>query len=174
MASKILTFTALAAAWAIVSLTTPATLDAQQAERMRFESMDTDRNGEISRSEWRGTDRSFLNHDWNGDDKLTGDEVRIGAQRNANWDTVDHAPNRVERFVSWTQAGFNNLDHNRDRRITANEWHFEVETFRRVDRNRDGGLDQTEFLGGEIDDARSDSFDDLDWNNNGRVERTEW
>ena len=56
----------------------------------------------------------------------------------------------------------------------ANEWHFDIETFRRVDRNRDGALDQTEFLGGEVDDARADSFDDLDWNNNGRVERTEW
>ena len=56
----------------------------------------------------------------------------------------------------------------------ANEWHFDVETFRRVDRNRDGALDQTEFLGGDVDDARADSFDDLDWNNNGRVERTEW
>ena len=72
------------------------------------------------------------------------------------------------------QAGFNNLDHNRDRRITANEWHFDVETFRRVDRNRDGALDQTEFLGGDVDDVRDDSFDNLDWNNNGRVERTEW
>ena len=83
-------------------------------------------------------------------------------------------PNRYERFVTWTQAGFNNLDHNRDRRIAANEWHFDVETFRRVDRNRDGALDQTEFLGGDVDDARADSFDDLDWNNNGRVERSEW
>ena len=56
----------------------------------------------------------------------------------------------------------------------ANEWHFDVETFRRVDRNRDGALDQTEFLGGEVDDVRDASFDDLDWNNNGRVERSEW
>ena len=99
---------------------------------------------------------------------------RSAARRNQNFEEADHVPNRYERYVSWTQAGFNNLDHNRDRRIASNEWHFDVETFRRVDRNRDGALDQAEFLGGEVDDVRDASFDDLDWNNNGRVERSEW
>jgi hypothetical protein len=141
---------------------------------MRFESMDTNRDGAISRAEWRGSARSFEVHDWNGDGRLSGQEVAIGAQRNANWEEADHAPNRLERYVSWTTAGFNNLDHNRDRRITANEWHFDRETFRRVDSNRDGALDQTEFLGAGRDDLRGDNFDDLDFNNNGRVERSEW
>ena len=98
----------------------------------------------------------------------------IGARRDANYEEADHLPNRYERYVSWTAAGFTNLDHNRDRRISANEWHFDLETFRRVDRNRDGSLSQSEFIGGDIDDARDASFDDLDWNNNGRVERSEW
>jgi hypothetical protein len=163
----------------VAAIGVPVTLDAQRGGAgqapMRFEAMDTDRDGVITRAEWRGNDRSFANNDWNGDGQLSGAEVRVGAQRNSNWEEADHVPNRYERYVSWTQAGFNNLDHNRDRRIAANEWHFDVETFRRVDRNRDGSLDQTEFLGGEnVDDARSDSFDDLDWNNNGRVERSEW
>ncbi len=141
---------------------------------MRFESMDQNRDGAISRDEWRGSDRAFQNQDWNGDGQLSGNEVRIGARRDGNFEEADHLPNRYERYVSWTTAGFNNLDHNRDRRISANEWHFDLETFRRVDRNRDGSLSQSEFLGGEIDDARDASFDDLDWNNNGRVERSEW
>lgn len=142
--------------------------------RMRFEAMDQNRDGAISKDEWRGSVRSFQNHDWNGDGQLSGDEVRVGAQRSTNWDQSDHAPNRFERFVSWTQAGFNNLDHNRDGRIAMNEWHFDRETFRRVDRNRDNSLDQTEFLGVNYDDDRVDSFDDIDFNNNGRVERSEW
>jgi Ca2+-binding EF-hand superfamily protein len=155
---------------------TPNDAEAQaRPARMRFEAMDKDRNGDISREEWLGSLRSFQVHDWNGDGVLSGQEVVIGAQRNANWEEADHTPNRVERYVSWTQAGFNNLDHNRDRRIARNEWHHDVETFRRVDRNRDGALDQTEFLGGdEWDDDRGDNFDDLDMNNNGRVERSEW
>ncbi len=171
--------TLLPAAAVVAAIGVPVTVAAQRGRAaqapMRFEAMDTNRDGVITKAEWRGNDRSFANNDWNGDGQLSGAEVRVGAQRNANWEEADHVPSRYERYVSWTQAGFNNLDHNRDRRIAANEWHFDVETFRRVDRNRDGALDQTEFLGGEdVDDARSDSFDDLDWNNNGRVERSEW
>ena len=155
----------------------PATGEAQPPRpRMRFQGMDQNGDGAISQQEWQGSARSFQVHDWNGDGRLDGQEVAIGGQRNSSWEEADHTPNRVERFVSWTQAGFTNLDHNRDRRITPNEWHYDLETFRRVDRNRDGALNQTEFLGegDEFDDDRGDSFDDLDVNNNGRVERTEW
>ena len=170
--SKLITRALLTAGFAAAAMTAGTTLHAQA--QMRFAGMDTDRNGVITREEWRGSARAFQNQDWNGDGQLSGDEVRPGARRNANFEQADHVPNRFERYNSWTQAGFNNLDHNRDRKITENEWHFDRETFRRVDRNRDGALDQTEFLGGDVDDVRDASFDDLDWNNNGRVERTEW
>ncbi len=144
--------------------------------RMRFEAMDRNHDGIITEDEWQGSARSFQVHDWNGDGKLSGQEVRIGAQRNAviEEEEADHMPGRYERYVTWTAAGFSNLDHNRDRSITPNEWHYDVETFRRVDRNGDGRLDRTEFLGGDYDDDRGDSFDDLDANNNGQVERSEW
>jgi EF hand len=172
----------LPAAAVAMAIALPVALDAQrgrgrglgQAAPIRFAAMDTNRDGIIQRSEWRGNDRSFANQDWNNDGELSGDEVRVGAQRNANWEEADHVPNRYERYNSWTQAGFTNLDHNRDRKITANEWHFDRETFRRVDRNNDGALDQAEFIGEDVDDARVDNFDELDWNNNGRVERNEW
>lgn len=170
----------LPAAALAIAIALPVGLDAQrgrgrgQAAEIRFQGMDTNGDGVISRQEWRGNDRSFTNHDWNGDGQLSGAEVRPGAHRNANWEEADHIPNRYERYNSWTQAGFTNLDHNRDGKIAANEWHFDRETFRRVDRNNDGALDRTEFLGEDVDDARADNFDELDWNNNGRVERTEW
>ncbi len=48
------------------------------------------------------------------------------------------------------------------------------ETFVRVDRDRNNALNLTEFMGEADDDDRGDSFDDLDYNNNGRVERNEW
>ena len=172
MLSKFTTLIIIAATWLFIAAL-PTSAQAQTAQ-MRFQGMDVNRDGVITRDEWRGSDRAFQNQDWNGDGRLSGNEVRVGARRDGNYEEADHEPNRYERYVTWTQAGFNNLDHNRDRRIAANEWHFDLETFRRVDRNRDGFLSQSEFLGGDIDDARDASFDDLDWNNNGRVERSEW
>jgi len=146
-----------------------------QAARMRFEAMDRNGDGVISRDEWQGSARSFQVHDWNGDGRLAGNEVRIGAQRNNDREVADHVPGRAERYLNWTPAGFTSLDHNRDSRINANEWHFDLESFRRADRNRDDVLTRAEFLGEDnIDDDREDSFDDLDVNNNGLVERNEW
>jgi hypothetical protein len=140
--------------------------------RMRFEALDRNHDGRITRDEWNGNDRSFRNHDWNGDGVLSGDEVRAGARRNT--ELADHQPNRFERNLSWTQANFNSFDHNRDGRLSANEWHFDLETFRRIDRNRDDVISLQEFVGEGWDDMRESRFDDLDWNNNGRVERSEW
>jgi len=175
MFCKLLTLSSLV----VLSAGIPATLAAQTAPaRMRFEAMDRNRDGIITQDEWQGSNRSFEVHDWDGNGRLEGTEVRPGARRAAKWEESDHAPNRTERYVSWTAAGFNNLDHNRDRRISQNEWHYDQETFRRVDRNRDGALDEAEFAGEDVDvdvdDDRGDNFDDLDMNNNGRVERNEW
>lgn len=154
----------------------PDDLAAQtQPARMRFEVMDRNGDGIITKDEWRGSARSFEVHDWNGDGRLSGREVAIGAHRDTIQEEADHLPSRVERYLNWTAAGFTQLDHNRDRRITANEWHYDAETFRRVDRNGDGALNQAEFLGGDDwDDDRGDNFDDLDFDNNGRVDRNEW
>ena len=177
MFRRFIALSSLALVWAIASnVITPATADAQtQAARMRFEAMDRNNDGAIARDEWQGSARSFQVHDWNGDGRLSGQEVAVGARRNSNWEEADHVPNRYERYVSWTASGFTNLDHNRDRRIATNEWHYDMETFRRVDRNGNGSLDQAEFLGADdYDDDRGDNFDDLDFNNNGRVEKTEW
>lgn len=158
-----------------VPVTFASTAEQARAARMRFEAMDTNSDGVISRDEWRGSARSFQVHDWNGDGRLSGNEVRIGAQRNNDREVADHVPSRTERYLNWTAAGFASIDHNRDNRITANEWHFDLESFRRADRNRDDVLTRAEFIGeGDVDDDREDSFDDLDMNNNGLVERGEW
>jgi len=158
-----------------VPFTVAATAEQARAARMRFEVMDRNGDGVISREEWRGSARSFQVHDWNGDGRLAGDEVRIGARRNDRSEVADHVPGRAERFLNWTAAGFTSLDHNRDNRIAANEWHYDLESFRRADRNRDDVLTRAEFIGeGDVDDDREDSFDDLDVNNNGMVETDEW
>ena len=145
---------------------------AQPVSKYRFQVLDENRDGRITRDEWDGNDRSFQNHDWNRDGVLSGNEVRPGRHRDT--ELADHDPNRFERNLNWTRANFTALDHNRDGRLSANEWHFDIETFRRVDANRNDSLSLQEFLGEGIDDVRDNSFDDMDWNNNGRVKRAEW
>jgi Ca2+-binding EF-hand superfamily protein len=148
----------------------PATPEQQQ---MRFQAMDENRDGRISRSEWRGSAQSFRRHDWNGDGVLSGDEVRAGAAR--QWgEEDDFDQTRRPEFRNWTERGFTNLDRNRDNRIQRTEWFYDREGFVRADRNGDGLLTRAEFLGSDVDADREDRFEYLDVNNNGRIERSEW
>src|SRR3954447_20487722 len=125
---------------ALLSLALPAAAAAQSQPRgMRFEPMDTNRDGVITRDEWRGNDRSFRNHDWNGDGRLSGDEVRPGARRNANWDDRD-VETSIASETDRSSTRFRALDHDRDNRLSRAEWHAGYEEFSRLDRNRDNTL----------------------------------
>ena len=149
-----------------------APLEQQQAQ-MRFQAMDANRDGRISRAEWRGSDQSFRRHDWNADGVLSGDEVRAGASR--QWgEEDDFDQTRRPEFRNWTERGFTNLDRNRDGQVQRTEWFYDREGFIRADRNGDGLLTRAEFLGSDVDADREDRFEYLDANNNGRVERSEW
>ncbi len=162
------------AAAVLLALPLLATDDAvAQRARIRFAEMDRNGDGRITRDEWRGSERSFIVHDWNNDGVLAGDEVRPGGRRAAR-QAEDFPEGRLE-MRDWTPGNFTNLDHNRDGRITRNEWHYAMESFRRADQNRDNALTRSEFLGeGNVDDERDDRFVDLDLNGNGRIERSEW
>jgi hypothetical protein len=160
------------AAGLCLGLVIPAEAQRRGNAPIRFQAMDLDGNREISREEWRGNDRSFRNHDWNGDGKLSGDEVRVGARRANQWDDRD-LEGSIEREDDWTVARFATLDHNKDNRLSRAEWHASGELFSRVDRNRDNFVSRAEFIA-EDDDDRDDRFADLDTNNDGRLTRTEW
>ena len=144
---------------------------------MRFRGMDRNGNGAIERDEWNGSARSFAVHDWNGDGSLSREEVRQGGRRAGrvaaedDFDPIGPA--------TWTTRNFRLLDRNRDNRVSSSEWYYAPEYFRRADRDRNGSLSLPEFTGaggGEAawDDDRDDSFDNLDINNNGRLEQSEW
>jgi Ca2+-binding EF-hand superfamily protein len=164
----------LVAVAAAATFGAPASADAgQRRQAMRFQAMDSNGDGAISRSEWRGSDQSFNVHDWNNDDMLSGDEVRVGATRNPSDDDFDQGSNRPV-FRNWTERGFDNLDRNNDGRISRTEWFYDREGFVRADRNGDGILTRPEFLGSDVDSDREDRFEYLDTNNNSRVDRSEW
>src|SRR5688572_16480183 len=111
---------------ALAALPATAFPQSTRERTMRFQALDTNRDGVIARSEWRGSDESFRVHDWNGDGVLSGDEVRDGARRQGRG-----APDfrSEDEFDDWTPRGFTSLDHNRDGRISRDEWHFNQEGF---------------------------------------------
>ena len=157
---------------ALLALGLAGTAEAQAQPRMRFAAMDTNRDGVITREEWRGNERSFRNHDWNGDGRLSGEEVRPGAQRPPRWDDRD-IDTSIYEDDDFSLARFRVLDHNNDGRLTRSEWHASQELFTRIDRNRDNALTQSEFAAAD-DDDREDRFADLDVNGDGRITRGEW
>jgi len=92
---------------------------------------------------------------------------------------------RSQPFDDWTVEAFRDLDADGNGRITAAEWSYDREDFRRADHNGDGVLTQREFLGEadgdgvDVDgDAASSADDqrflDLDRNRDDRVSRSEW
>src|SRR5262245_41249944 len=89
--------------------------------QIRFQAMDENGDRVISRPEWRGSAQSFRRHDWNGDGVLSGDEVRVGAER-ASGEPDDYDQTRRPEFRNWTERGFSNLDRNGDGRIGRSEW----------------------------------------------------
>jgi Ca2+-binding EF-hand superfamily protein len=144
----------------------------QPVDAQRFQAMDVNRDGRITREEWRGSAQSFRVHDWNGDGVLSGDEVRAGSWRQRQGDP-DYTPDQYV-FNDWTERRFQQMDRNRDGRLTRAEWSYDVESFIRADRNRDGILTRSEFLNSDFDDDRGDQFDYLDMNGDGRIQLNEW
>ena len=154
----------------------------QRGTTMRFQAMDRDRDGRISRAEWTGSDRSFEVQDWNGDGVLAGEEVRLGARRRD--DRGDPRDAGTSTYDDWSEEAFRTLDRNGDGRLTRVEWAVDQVAFRRADHNGDGIVTRREFLGEQDgDDAFVDDrgaagearrFERLDVNRDDRISRDEW
>ena len=103
----------------------------------RFGAMDTDNDGVITRSEWRGNAQTFREQDANVDGVLSGDEVRPTTGQEA----AQPDRNRPEQMA----ARFERADRNRDGRLLREEWPGNDAAFSRMDTNRDLVVTYDEF-----------------------------
>ena len=146
---------------------------------MRFQGLDRNNDGVITRNEWRGDDRSFRNQDWNGDGELSGDEVRAGARRQNNWSQDWNRDGRVDNFDAQIAQRYRGYDMNTDNRVARSEWPGDGRLFIRLDTNRDGFLtiqEYTQGAGFNLDSLGGPSFrfSNIDRNSDGWVTRNEW
>jgi hypothetical protein len=147
--------------------------------QMRFQGMDTNGDGVITRREWRGNDNSFRNQDWNGDGILSGDEVRPGASRQAGWNQDWNQDGRVDNLDNQIAQRFRDYDMNGDSRVGRSEWTGGARLFTRLDANRDGYLSMQEYSDGggfTLDSLGGASyrFANIDVNGDGLITRNEW
>ncbi len=159
-------------AGAICAIT--GTADAQ----MRFQGLDTNRDGVITRAEWRGNDTSFRNQDWNQDGILSGEEVRTGGRRQNNWNQDWNRDGIVDNVDTEISQRFRAYDMNDDNRVARTEWVGDGRHFTRLDTSRDGHLSMEEYAqgGGFTLDAQGglpSRFSRSDRNNDGWVTRNE-
>ena len=121
----------------------------------RFDNLDHNRDGALTRDEWHFDTESFRRADANNDGRIARNEF-LGTEADDD---------RADRFV--------NLDQNRDGRIDRNEWHGSATTFDAFDRNGNGVLTRDE-IAARGDDPAADLFGSLDVNRDRRVTQNEW
>jgi len=131
---------------------------------MRFRRMDTNNDGAIARSEWRGNPNTFNTYDWNNDGKLSGDEVSVIAQRRGNRNGQDDEIASDDRF--------DYLDINGNGYIDSNEWDGGQNAFARLDANDDRRLSRGEF--NNANSGNANNFTAIDMNGDGRIRLEEW
>ncbi|MEX1995059.1 MAG: hypothetical protein WD929_10370, partial [Steroidobacteraceae bacterium] len=134
-------------------------------EQMSYLGLDRNNDGQISRAEWRGDDRSFANQDRNGDGVLSGNEVHEGGRHKKH----DRKNNLNARFTA--------LDRNNNGVIGSAEWDGDRATFERLDTSRNGNLSRDEFARWDERYGNNDlnaRFAALDRNNNGVIGSAEW
>lgn len=97
------------------------------SNRPSFRTLDTDKDGFVTRQEWNGTQEEFDAVD------LDNDGV---------WSKADLS---IEKHRTQAKGLIERLDKNKDGVIDVNEWHGDAASFRVQDLNRNGKLDLDEL-----------------------------
>lgn len=141
--------------------TSTTTVFADSASEMKYQAIDMNGDGRVTRNEWRASaERSFDNHDWNGDGLLAGDEVKTWKDSDDDWN------NQGRRWGHRRWKKMAKIDQNNDGQISKSEWRGSAEDFDRVDDDRNGFLTPLEI--------REYRFEQMDVNRDGRITRSEW
>lgn len=117
-----------------------------------FEELDLNKDGIISKTEWRGNLDFFYRLDDNGDKVLT---------------RVEFSDREDERLDA-----FDKLDKNHDGVISRGEWKIDRTQFDRIDDNRDGSISRAEFF--RKRESFQETFQTLDANQDGIISKLEW
>ena len=132
---------------------TPAPFNSWNANT--FTTLDRNRDGRLSATEWQYDTASFVQADRNGDGILARTEFLAGAS----------APEPMP------ENEFTALDSNRNGRVERSEWRSSDDAFGWLDRNNDGVLSRVEVLGNR---QAADRFAQADGNADGRLTFDEW
>lgn len=102
--------------------TNPIRTQAERANDQRYHLFDRNRDGVVTRSEWRSGPVAFARHDRNGDGVISAADRQTGKARR-----------------------FHGLDRNRDGVVTRAEWRGNNRSFNVQDRNNDRVLSGAEL-----------------------------
>lgn len=124
--------------------------------------VDADQDGFITQSEWR---LFFDKSDGDADKRLNPEEMRAMLRRNAAEEALEAQEGRL--------AAFRRLDADASGGIESAEWPGRERDFRYLDADHNGSLSREEFL------SRNglfwnQTFDNLDFNGDGLILRSEW
>jgi Ca2+-binding EF-hand superfamily protein len=124
---------------------TNRSIDRNAAAQSRFDSLDRNRDGVVSRAEWRGESAAFADVDRNRDNVVTRDEY-MGLYDGAygNNGTYDNR-GTARGTANGRDRQFRDLDRNNDGVLSRSEWRGQGTSFRDADRNGDGVISRDEY-----------------------------
>ncbi|HSG39904.1 MAG TPA: EF-hand domain-containing protein, partial [Thermoanaerobaculia bacterium] len=134
-----LVLAALAAPAVFAQSQAPAKKQTGPAQRY----VDADRDGKVSRTEWKGSPLAFAQMDADGDGVLGEAELKI--QQTAEAPAKVPPASRQDVEKARQNRLFRGFDKNRDGRLSKAE--LPGDQFTRLDRDRDGVVTREEFTG---------------------------